>query len=219
MGKTMPYKFTFDLSRIPRFFFAELTKASYQKGVHKKMGKAAHELIRKFKIQEATGLDLSDAVILLQDLIDLQSRNLIEKEKFLHSTRRALFLPHCSRKYMDNRCKAAFDPSIPSYMCAHCSPDCLVNKSVSFAEKKGYDVYILPGASCIPRILKAKHYEGAVGVACGEEVRMSGQLLDGMGVAGQSVPLIKNGCANTAFNIETLFRTLSQEEKADAVAD
>jgi hypothetical protein len=215
----MPYKFTFDLSRISRFFFVEVTKASYQKGMHEKMGKAAHKLIRKFKIQEATGLDLSDAVVLLQDLIDLQSRNLIQRERFQQSTRRVLFLPHCSRKHMDSQCKAAFDPSIPSYICAHCSPDCLVNKSVSYAQKKGYDVYVLPGASCIPRILKAKHYEGAVGVACGEEVRMSGQLLDGMGVAGQSVPLIKNGCANTAFSLETLFRILSQERKTDAIAD
>jgi hypothetical protein len=52
--------------------------------------------------------------------------------------------------------------------------------------------------------LKAKHYEGVVGVACGEEIKMSGEILKGMDVAGQAVPLIKNGCANTVFNIETL---------------
>jgi hypothetical protein len=56
--------------------------------------------------------------------------------------------------------------------------------------------------------LKAKHYEGVVGVACGEEIKMSGEILKGMGVAGQSVPLIKNGCANTVFNIETLVNIL-----------
>jgi len=215
----MPYKFIFDLSRIPRFFFTEITKVSYQKGMHKKMGQAAHKMIEKFKIQEATGLNLSDAVVLLEDLIDLQSRNLIEREKFIQSKKRVLFLPHCSRKYMDNRCKAAFDPSIPSYICAHCSPDCLVNRSVSFAEEKGYDVYILPGGSCVPKILKAKQYEGAVGVACGEEVRISGELLNGMGVAGQAVPLIKNGCANTVFNVEGLFQILSQKKETNVVAD
>jgi hypothetical protein len=204
----MPYKFTFDLSRIPRFFFTEITKASYQKGVHKKVGRTAQKIIRKFRFQEATGLDLSDAVLLLQDLIDMQARNLLEREKFVQTRKRALFLPHCSRKYMDNRCKAVFDPNIPSYICAHCSPDCSINKAASFAEKKGYDIYILPGGSCIPKILKTKHYEGVVGVACGEEIRMSGEILKGMGVAGQAVPLIKNGCANTAFNIETLVDTL-----------
>jgi uncharacterized protein len=215
----MPYKFTFDLSRISRFVFAEITKVSYQKGMHQKIGNTAHNIIKKFKIQEATGLNLSDAVVLLQDLIDMQSRNLVEKERFLKTKKRALFLPHCSRKYMDNRCRATFDPNIPSYICAHCSPDCLVNKSVSYAEKKGYDVYILPGGSCVPKILKAKQYEGAVGVACGEELKLSGDFLDDMGVAGQAVPLIKNGCANTVFNFESLLNILSQDEQFNVAAD
>jgi hypothetical protein len=204
----MPYKFTFDLSRIPRFFFAEVTKASYQKGVHKRLGETTQEIIRKFKIQEATGLNLSDAVLLLQDLIDLQARNLMERQRFMETRRRALFLPHCSRRFMDSRCQATFDPSIPSYICAHCSDECLVNRAVSIGEKKGYDVYVLPGGSCIPRILKTRGYEGAVGVACGEETRLSGELLEKLGVAGQAIPLIKNGCANTIFNVETLINTL-----------
>jgi len=204
----MPYKFIFDLSRIPRFFFTEITKVGYQKGVHKRVGRTTQELIRKFKIQEATGLNLSDAVLLLEDLIDMQARNLLEREKFVQTRKRALFLPHCSRKYMDSRCKAVFDPNIPSYVCAHCSPDCLINRATSIAEKKGYDVYVLPGGSCIPKILEAKQYKGIVGVACGEEIRMSEETLNAMNIAGQAVPLIKNGCANTAFNIDTLSKIL-----------
>lgn len=204
----MPYKFTFDLSRIPRFFFTEITKAGYQINIHRKMGRTVQEIIKKFRIDEATGLNLSDAVLVIQDLVEIQARNLLERQKFLQTRKRALFLPHCSRKYMDNRCKALFDPNIPSYKCAHCSQDCLINKAVSIAEKKGYDVYILPGGSCIPKILKAKHYEGVVGVACGEEIKMAGELTKEMGIAGQAIPLIKNGCANTFFNIETLYSVL-----------
>ena len=204
----MPYKFTFDLSRIPRFFFAEITKASYQKGVHRRLGRTTQEIIKKFKIQEATGLNLSDAVVLLQDLIDIQARNFVERDKFVRTRKRALFLPHCSRKFMDNRCNATFDPCVPSYICAHCSPECQVNQAVSIAEKKGYDVYVLPGGSCIPKILKNKGYEGAVGIACGEETKLSGEILEKMSVAGQAIPLIKNGCANTIFNVETLINTL-----------
>jgi hypothetical protein len=204
----MPYKFIFDLSKIPRFVFTEIAKISYEKGMHKQFSKKAQDIIKKFKIQEATGLNLYDAVTLLQDLVDTQSRNLIEREKFVQTKKRALFLPHCSRKYMDNRCKATFDSNIPSYVCAHCSTDCPVGKAVTFAERKGYDVYILPGGSCIPKILKAKRYEGIVGVACGEEVKAGGDLLKAMNVVGQNVPLIKNGCANTAFNIESLYNIL-----------
>ena len=174
MHMIMPYKFTFDLSKIPRFVFTEIAKISYEKGMHKQFSKKAQDIIKKFKIQEATGLNLYDAVTLLEDLVDAQARNMIEREKFIQTKKRALFLPHCSRKYMDNRCQATFDSCVPSYVCAHCSPDCPVGTAVAYAEKKGYDVYILPGGSCIPKILKAKHYEGIVGVACGEEVKAGG---------------------------------------------
>jgi len=207
----MPYKFTFDLSKIPRFFFKELTKVSYEKRMHKKFGNALQDIIRKFKIQEATGLNLSDAVQLLEDLVEMEARNLLEREKFRKTDKRAIFLPHCSRKYMDSRCKAKFEPDIPSYVCAHCSPDCLINKAVSLAEKKGYDVYILPGGSCVSKILKLKRYEGVVGVACGEELKLAGEALAHMSVSGQAVPLLKNGCANTFFNIETLQEILKEK--------
>lgn len=176
--------------------------------MHKTLLKNLQDIIKKFRIQEATGLNLSDALVLLQDLIDLQAVNLLERRKFLQAKKRALFLPHCSRKYMDNRCEAFFDSSIPSYACAHCSKDCIVNKADRFARKKGYDVYVLPGSSCIPKILKTNRYEGIVGVACGEEIKISGKNLLGMDVAEQAIPLIKNGCANTAFNMETLVKVL-----------
>jgi len=204
----MPYKFTFDISKAPHHFFAEIAVASYQRGVHKVFLKTLQDLIRKFRIQEATGLNIQDAVVLIQDLIDIQASNLMLRKSFLQTKKRALFLPHCSRKYMDSRCKAVFDTSIPSYICGHCSPDCEVNKADQFAKQQGYDVYVLPGGSCVPKILKAHKYEGVVGVACGEEVKMSLDLLKSMNVRAQSVPLLKNGCSNTVFNIDTLIKTL-----------
>ncbi len=204
----MPYKFNFDLSPVPRFFFTELARVSYQKGMHKTLFNTLQEMIKKFKIEEATGLNLTDAVVVIQDLIEVQAVNLIERKRFLQTKKRALLLPHCSRKFMDGRCKATFDPSIPSYLCAHCSPDCLVNRAETAAKKKGYDVYVVPGGSCVTKILKKANYEGVVGVACGEEIKLAGELLNDAGVAGQSIPLIKNGCSNTVFNMESLSTTL-----------
>jgi hypothetical protein len=204
----MPYKFTFDLSKAPRFFFTEIAMISYQKGMHKSFLTTLNELILKFKIQEATGLNLSDAVAVLQDLIDLQAINSIERGRFLQTKKRALFLPHCSRKYMDGRCKATFNPETPSYTCGHCSEDCMVNKADQYARKKGYDVYLLPGGSCIPKIIKNSNYEGIVGVACGEEMKIMGPLISDMKITGQGIPLLKNGCANTVFNMETLRKVL-----------
>ena len=204
----MPYKFTFDISKTPHHFFTEIAVASYQRGVHKVFLNTLQDIIKRFRIQEATGLNIQDSLVLIQDLIDIQAANLMLRGKFLQTKKRALFLPHCSRKFMDGRCKAVFDSNIPSYVCAHCSPDCDVNKAVKIASEKGYDVYVLPGGSCVPKILKAHKYEGVVGVACGEEVKMSLDLLNSMDVTSQSVPLLKNGCANTVFNVETLTKTL-----------
>ncbi len=204
----MPYKFIFDLSPVPRFFFTEIARISYQKGMHKSLLNTLQEIIRKFRIQEATGLNLSDAVVVIQDLIDLQAINLVERKKFLKTKKRALFLPHCSRRFMDSRCKAVFDETVPSYICAHCSPDCLVNKANTLAKGKGYDVYVLPGGSCVTKILKRSIYEGIVGVACGEEIKISGDTLQDVGISGQAIPLIKNGCASTVFSMDTLTKTL-----------
>jgi hypothetical protein len=204
----MPYKFTFDISKTPHHFFTELALVGYQRGMHKVVLRTLQDIIRKFKIQEATGLNLQDAVMVIQDLIDMEAVNIMQRKKFLNTHKRALFIPHCSRKYMDSRCRAIFEPSLPSYVCAHCSPDCVVNKAERIAKEKGYDVYILPGGSCVPKILNSKKYEGVIGVACGEEAKMSVDLLKSMNVSSQAVPLLKNGCANTTFNIETLIKTL-----------
>jgi hypothetical protein len=204
----MPYKFTFDLSPVPRFFFAEIARISYQKGMTKTLFHTLQDVIRKFKIQEATGLNLSDAVVVIQDLIDMQAVNLMERKRFLQTKKRALILPHCSRKFMDCRCKAMFDATIPSYVCAKCSPDCLVNKANDMAKKKGYDVYVVPGGSCVGKILNSANYEGVIGVACGEELKLAVDFLLENGLAGQSIPLIKNGCASTVFNMDTLVKTL-----------
>ena len=109
---------------------------------------------------------------------------------------------------MDNKCQARFDPNIPSYYCAHCSPDCLINQATKLGRERGYDVYVLAGSSCIPRILKTNKYEGVVGVACSHEIKLGYNCFKDMGLSGQGIPLAKNGCANTTFDIQSLKRTL-----------
>jgi len=59
------------------------------------------------------------------------------------------------------------------------------------AKKKGYDVYVVPGGSCVGKILNSANYEGVIGVACGEELKLAVDFLLENGLAGQSIPLIK----------------------------
>jgi len=204
----MPYQFDFDLTKVSRLFFREVAEAAHRRRLHRRIGEAAVHLLERCKIQEITGLDFAQALMLLEDFVDIQMRNVRDRERFLKTSKRVLLLPHCSRKFMDNRCKAVFNPNIPSYSCSHCSPDCLVNQATKAGEAKHYDVYVLPGGSCIHRILEKGGYEGLVGVACGEEIKLADGLLDKVGLPGQNVPLIKNGCANTTFSIGALQKIL-----------
>ena len=180
-------------------FSIELAIVGNQMGMQKVFEKTLQELIGKLRIQEVTGLDIQDAVVLIQDLLKMQTLNLVQKQEFLQTKKRALFLPHCCRKYMDSQCQAVFEPSLTSYVRAYCSPDCFVNKAERIAQEKGYDVYVLSGGSCMPNILKQKKYEGVVGVVCGPEVMMSGEKLSSMGMAWQSVSVAKERVCQHIF--------------------
>ena len=110
----MPYRFNFDLTKVSNNFFTEIAKIVDKKRLHKRIGQSFRGLVKKFRLDEITGLNLSDAISLVEDFVDIQVKNMVNRERFLKAKRRALLLPHCSRKYMDNRCKAKFDPNIPS---------------------------------------------------------------------------------------------------------
>jgi len=205
----MPYGFTFDLRDLPRSVFQELLRLAYDLKLHRRMSHAARYLVKKFKVQEITGLNILEAISLFEDLLEIQALNILNRDRFTAlSGRKALLLPHCARKYMDSRCRAVFDPSTPTYRCMGCSPDCLINQATIIAREKGYDVYVLPGGSCIPRILASGGYDAVVGVACGAELKLGYEILRKMNIPGQAVPLLKNGCAETYFDIEELERLL-----------
>lgn len=201
----MPYRFNFDLSAVPKQFFEELLKASYERKIHKRIAIKAKDLVKTFRLDEITGMDLKNAITVVEDMLEIYIMSEIGRRNFKNVKRKVLFLPHCSRKYMDNRCKAIFDESIPSYFCQRCSQDCLIREAVEIAESRGYDVYIVPGGSCIPKILE-KGYDAVVGVACGMELKLASSFLGD--IPAQAVPLVKNGCSHTKFDIEALKRAL-----------
>jgi len=200
----MAYDFTFDLTPVSQYLFKEIIVMFDKKEIHRNIEKKVLFLIQKFKIQEITGLPFSEVLMVVGDIVDIYIKNLSMRENFLQTKRRALLLPHCARKYMNNRCKANFDPKISSYYCNHCSSDCLINQATTLAQNKGYDVYVLPGGSSIRKIIKMDVYEGIIGVACCDEIKSGGDYLKRIGIPYQAVPLTKNGCSNTKFSLEVL---------------
>jgi len=105
---------------------------------------------------------------------------------------------------MDARCHAVFDTDFSSYRCQHCSPDCLVHQATLLAEKEQYDIFVLPGGSGIRKIFQKKTYDGVIGVACTDELRLASKILEVYHIPAQAIPLTKNGCSSTQFNMKSL---------------
>lgn len=210
----MSYDFTFDLSKLSQKIFTEIADFSEKGRVPERIGNLARNIVNRFKVNKITGLPVSDSITVVEDIIKIYIQNRLHKERFLKSNKRALFLPHCCRKYMDSRCKAEFDSETSSYICKHCSKDCLVNKATILAKKENYDVYVLPGASCVRKIFQKDSYDGIIGVACTDELKLATNMLDKdkFGLSIQCIPLIKNGCSDTSFNFESLKEILKRNQ-------
>ena len=204
----MAYSFNYDLTKLPRGFFKDIAKVVDKRKLHKKLSTFSKTSVRKFKVDKLLGIQLEDAISIVEDLVDLQIKNLLYEEDFKNAKEKMLLVPHCSRKYMDWQCKADFDPALSSYSCNHCSPDCLVNQATELAEERGYKVFILPGGACIRNIFEYTNCEAVSGIACPEEIKLGIGVAESKGLAIRGIPLTKNGCANTQFNLETLKETL-----------
>lgn len=204
----LPYSFVYDLNKISQTTVNKLLEVSYKTGVTKLISTNAIKLVELFKIDQLTGLNLTEAITLVKDFIEVQNANNLQREKFEKAKNKALLIPHCVRQYMDRKCMADFNPEIPSYSCNGCNNDCLVNKVVKLGEESGYDVYVIPGGSCAEKILKEKKYNAVVGIACGSELKLALGLLKKLDISGQGIMLTKNGCANTKLNLENLKQIL-----------
>jgi len=204
----MPYSFIYDLNKVSQSAFNQILEISCKMGVTKLLSMNAKKIVKIFKLDQLTGLNLAEAITLVEDFIEVQNANNLQRKNFENAPNKALLIPHCARSHMDRKCMADFNPEIPSYTCNRCSEDCLVNKVVKLGKKKNYDVYVIPGGSCAEKILRSKNYTGVVGIACGSELKMALELLKKLEIHGQGVILTKNGCANTKLDLESLEKIL-----------
>jgi len=199
----MPYPFTFDLSRLSRPLLDELKGLAARLRPKAPLKRVAKHLVVKLRLDVELGLNRDSAERIVGDLLNIWRINERSREAFVKARRKALILPHCARRFMDARCKAILNPAVPTYLCQGCSQDCLIKLAKDIGESLGYEVYVVPGGSCLKGIL-SRGYEAVVGVACPEEIVKAAPLLAELGVVGQAVPLLRNGCANTTFSLALL---------------
>ena len=137
------------------------------------------------------------------ELMNELNRNGFKKTRY---DERALFLPQCLRN--DEKCKATM--SEVGYICKKCG-SCPIPFLEKEAESLGYKVYIVPGGSMVWNILDKNNFKGVVGVACKFELCEALEKLNMTPVWAHGILLLKDGCRNTAVDVEKVLEVIKQK--------
>lgn len=141
----------------------------------------------------------------------VEAANRRDFDKFIKTDlkERILLLPHCLRP---RDCPAKVGEF--GYECINCRSDCVIFQLKSYAEKLGYKgVYILPGGALVEKILRKVKPKAVVGVACYKECVLGHVVLLKMGIIGQAIPLLRNGCVDTLVDVNKVKRVLVLKKK------
>ncbi|PJE81649.1 hypothetical protein COU58_01765 [Candidatus Pacearchaeota archaeon CG10_big_fil_rev_8_21_14_0_10_32_42] len=96
-------------------------------------------------------------------------------------------------------------------------PSCLredyFSEAVAIAKNNGYEVYRVPGASKMKRILlnyDLNSIEKFVGIVCDDEINLAKIFANKSGILERviSFPLSKDGCVDTEFDLESFKKIL-----------
>ena len=82
------------MTRLSQSVIKQILESAYKARLHRLLGTNAKKLVKAFKIDEATGLNLADAITLIDDLVDVQVANALNRKGFEKAKRKALLLAH-----------------------------------------------------------------------------------------------------------------------------
>lgn len=131
----------------------------------------------------------------------VKTKNSASREKFASTPygERILLLPQCLRS---TECPAELGEY--GYECQECGK-CNLKKMIHLAKTLGYKgAFILPGGSMAQKILLEIKPKACLGVACFKELVLGSFLCEKLGVIGQGVALLRDGCVNTLVDWRSL---------------
>lgn len=133
---------------------------------------------------------------LLIDEISIDLINRINRDKFrtLNAKDVIMVLPHCLRA---PNCPAKLGES--GLECVNCG-NCSIGIIKTVSDKKGIDMYIVPGSTFIKNVIKKRPFKGVIGVACPLDLNLAMMSLENY--CPQGVYLLKDGCINTIVNVD-----------------
>jgi len=136
---------------------------------------------------------------LLRLYVETKNRSLIESFTSTPYNERVLLLPQCLRA---QDCPAELGKY--GYECQQCGR-CSIAKIMQVTKDLGYKgTFILPGGSLAQKILLELKPKASLGVACSKELVLGSFLCEKMGVIGQGVALLRDGCINTIVDLSIL---------------
>lgn len=135
--------------------------------------------------------------------IETKNRSLIESFAAIPYNERIVLLPQCLRA---KDCPAEIGKY--GYECKQCGR-CNIAKIKELTKDLGYKgTFIMPGGSLAKKIMLELKPKASLGVACSKELVMGSYLCEKVGVIGQGVELLKDGCINTVVDMKSLIIAL-----------
>ena len=171
--------------------------------VVKKLSKTKLSSLALHKLEQlATKVGVEEQE-LFQLYVEAKNRSLIESFAATPYNQRVVLLPQCLRA---KDCPAEIGKY--GYECQQCGR-CSVAKIMQLTKDLGYKgTFIMPGGSLAKKVLLELKPKASLGVACYKELVMGSYLCEKVGVIGQGVELLKDGCINTIVNIKALKEAL-----------
>ncbi len=150
----------------------------------------------------ANNFGLGEKII---DQVGIDIRNHLFREEFakISPQDKILVLPQCIR---DLNCPARLDPA-SGIKCRECGK-CVIKELKEEADRLGYRLYVVPGGRFVERIVKAVRPKAALGVACHKDLNLAMHEISRANIIVQGVPLMRDGCMNTAVDLKELLRLM-----------
>ena len=132
-----------------------------------------------------------------------KNRSMMANFASIPYSERLVILPQCLRS---KDCPAELGKY--GYECQGCRR-CEITTIIQEAKELGYKgTFILPGGSMAQNILFELKPKASIGVACAKELVLGSYLCEKVGIIGQGVILLKDGCVNTAVDLKSVKEAL-----------
>lgn len=135
----------------------------------------------------------------------VKTKNVASRQKFAATpySERVLLLPQCLRS---KDCPAELKEH--GYECQGCGK-CDIKRINAQAERLGYKhVYIIPGGSIVTKIFAKEKPTACLGVACLKELMLGSFVCEKLGIVGQGIALLRDGCVNTRVDWKVVSNAL-----------